>query len=201
MNDMKALARRIALIGVLALVVAACGAGSSGSADGATSDPLGATTVADDHSEDGEDHAEDDADHQDGADDHDVAFTFGSPGDPAGADRVIEVEARDDLTFSPSEISVAEGETITFVVTNTGSVAHDFTLGDQATQDAHAEEMAEMMASGNMGDHDDPNAVVLDGGETKELTWTFGEAGEMWFGCHQPGHYAAGMVGLAMVTG
>ena len=71
-----------------------------------------------------------------------TAFTFGSQGQANDADRTIEVSANDDLTFSPAEIVVSTGETITFVISNTGQVVHDFTLGDQTAQDDHEEEMA-----------------------------------------------------------
>ena len=97
-------------------------------------------------------------------------------------------------------ITLKQGETKTekIVITNTGNIPHDFTLGDQATQDEHAAEMAEMIANGEAA-HDSDNAVVLAPGETKELTWYFSEAGTFIVGCHQPGHYAAGMVGAVNV--
>lgn len=177
--------RLLGLIMALGLVLAACGGGTTESADQAQ------TTTTEDHQDEETDHEEDD-EHQD-------EFVFGEPGDPDQADRTIEVEANDEFRFVPEEITVEAGETITFVITNTGAIPHDFTLGDQATQDAHEEEMAEMVASGEMGDHTDPNAVVLEAGETKELTWKFTEAGTVLIGCHQPGHYAAGMKGSVEV--
>ncbi len=149
---------------LMALVVAACtGAGNT-------------DTTADEHEED----------------EH-TAFTFGSPGHADDADRTIEVSANDDLTFGPTEIEVSAGETITFVITNTGQVPHDFHLGDEAAMDDHEEEMVEMMESGDMTMHDEVNAVLLQPGETKELTWNFTESGAFLIGCHQPGHYAGGM--------
>jgi uncharacterized cupredoxin-like copper-binding protein len=192
----KRISKLVMLFAALAMVLAACG--------GSSTDAIvenDATATADDHADDADAHADDHADDADAhADDHDEGFTFGMPGNAADAARVIEVDANDDFTFGPEQISVSAGETITFVVTNTGVIPHDFTLGDLATQDAHAKEMAEMMATGEMDHHDDPNAVILEAGETKELTWTFTEAGGFYFGCHQPGHYAAGMVGTLGVT-
>ena len=135
----------------------------------------------------------------DHAGDHDAEFHFGEPGHADEADRVIDIDANDDFTFSPSEITVAAGETITFRITNTGNLPHDFTLGDQETQDAHEAEMVEMMESGEMMMHDDANAVALAAGETKELTWHFTEVGTFLIGCHQTGHYAAGMKGTVTV--
>ena len=85
---------------------------------------------------------------------------------------------------------------ITFRVANHGQIPHDFTLGDEATQNEHEEEMAEM---GGMTMPDQANAMVIPAGETKELTWRFTTSGTVIFGCHQPGHYAGGMRGEIIV--
>ena len=122
-------------------------------------------------------------------------FVFGEPADPAGTTRTIEIGTTDDLAFIPADLTVTAGETITFRIVNEGTIAHDFTLGDEATQAEHEEEMAEMAGM----DHDQPNAVTVAAGETKEITWTFSEAGTVLYGCHQPGHYDAGMKGQISV--
>ena len=87
---------------------------------------------------------------------------------------------------------------ITFVVTNTGAIAHEFTLGDAADQQAHD---IEMMQMGGQMMADEPNAIGVPAGATKELTWVFAEPGEMEAGCHVPGHYPAGMKMLIHVEG
>jgi uncharacterized cupredoxin-like copper-binding protein len=178
----------VLLFAAFAFALAACGGTTAVSTDDAV-----------------EDHVEVEADHDEAEEGHDEEaghdaeeFSFGSPADASDADRVIEVDANDDFSFGPTQIVVSAGETITFVVTNTGNLPHDFTLGDQETQDEHEAEMAEMMAGGEMA-HSDHNAVVVDPGETQELTWHFSEAGTFIIGCHQPGHYAAGMVGAISV--
>jgi len=122
-----------------------------------------------------------------------MTFNFGEPADAADADRVIDLTANDDFSFDPSEIEVSMGEVITFRVVNNGALIHDFTLGDEMTQDEHDEEMAEMAEGGDMMMQDEPNAVSIDPGESKEVTWHFTEAGTVLIGCHQVGHYAAGM--------
>jgi uncharacterized cupredoxin-like copper-binding protein len=43
--------------------------------------------------------------------------------------------------------------------------------------------------------HDDPNAVFLQPGETRELIWRFDRAQELKFACNVPGHFEAGMTG------
>jgi uncharacterized cupredoxin-like copper-binding protein len=43
--------------------------------------------------------------------------------------------------------------------------------------------------------HDDPNSVLVEPGQTKELTWKFTKQTTLEFACNMPGHYEAGMVG------
>jgi uncharacterized cupredoxin-like copper-binding protein len=133
-----------------------------------------------------------DADHEDG-------FEFGDPMDAGTATRVIEIDANDDFTFSPGSVAVTAGETVTFRVTNSGVIPHDFVLGDEEMQIEHEAEMAEM--AGDTAMHDEPNAFVLEPGETKEMTWHMTATGDVLFGCHQPGHFAAGMKGTVSVSG
>ena len=119
----------------------------------------------------------------------------GESADAAEADREIEVTANDDLRFEPASIEVSAGEIITFIVRNVGDIDHEFVLGDEAYQEMHASDMEE---SDHMSDTD--NAVTVAPGETKEVTWRFTEAGEVLFGCHEAGHYDAGMIGTIEVT-
>jgi uncharacterized cupredoxin-like copper-binding protein len=85
---------------------------------------------------------------------------------------------------------------VTFVVTNAGSTAHEFYLGDEAAQAAHELEMQEM---GGMS-HDEPDGIAVDPGETKVLTHTFTRPGETLAGCHVAGHYGGGMKAVIKVT-
>ncbi|OGO54185.1 MAG: hypothetical protein A2V84_11940 [Chloroflexi bacterium RBG_16_70_13] len=104
-----------------------------------------------------------------------------------GAQR-IEVTLTDAFEMEPAVMSVKTGQPVTFVVTNTGAIQHEFYVGDEAAQDAHEQEMM----SGGMA-MDEPDGIVLKPGETKELTHTFTTAGASIAGCHEAGHYAAGM--------
>lgn len=109
------------------------------------------------------------------------------PSPAAGGPRTVEIAMLDELRFEPSSVEVSEGETVRFVITNEGAIVHDFSVGSEH----------HMGATGHM---DLGTAVVLEPGETGELTYTFAEAGEVEFGCHQPGHLEAGMVFTATVT-
>jgi uncharacterized cupredoxin-like copper-binding protein len=120
----------------------------------------------------------------------------GGPADADHATRTIEISTRDTMAYEPPEIDVAVGVTVRFVVTNPGQATHEFTIGDVAMQQEHADAMAHMPTG--MA-HDLPNSITLQPGETKELTWRFGHAGQLEYGCHEPGHYEAGMRGRITV--
>ena len=165
------------LVLVLAAVFAACGGESAPETESTVASTEGTTMAG------GDDHSE---------------FAFGEPADAAEADRVIEITASDDFRFDPASITVTAGEIVTFRVVNTGAIPHDFTLGDEGTQQAHAEEMEEMAG---MAMPDEPNAIEIGPGETRELTWHFTEPGSLLIGCHQTGHYEAGMKADVLVEG
>lgn len=120
------------------------------------------------------------------------SMAWGMPGDPADADRVVEIVASDSFSYDPDSVEVSAGETVTFRVTNAGAIRHEFVVGTQEEQDHHEEEMADM---GGMAMADEANAIAIEPGETKDLTLTFTEGGSLQFACHETGHYAAGMIG------
>lgn len=103
----------------------------------------------------------------------------------------IEVTLSDMMKIEPGAMTVPAGKPVTFVVTNTGTVLHEFTLGDAAEQEAHDREMME--AGGMSMPKDEPNAIGVEPGQTKTLTYTFDAPGTTLAGCHVVGHYAAGM--------
>lgn len=131
-----------------------------------------------------------------GMDMEDDRFAFGQPGHEGDAERVIEVSALDSLEFDPASLNVEAGETITFVVTNDGKNVHEFVIGDETYQQEHAADMAR-------GEHVQAvsNQVEVAPGETETLVWTFSGAGDVLYGCHEPGHYEGGMVGTIEVDG
>jgi uncharacterized cupredoxin-like copper-binding protein len=130
----------------------------------------------------------------------DAASALGAPGDASKATRTVEVRAGDDLHFQPDQLQAKVGETVTFRLVNVAKIPHDLVLGDEAAQTAHEKEMRSMGSGASMDMGGDTNAIHAGPGETKELTWTFSKAGTTLFGCHEAGHYAAGMKGTLTVT-
>lgn len=122
--------------------------------------------------------------------------TSSSPTGSGTAQR-IEVKLTDALKMEPAQISVNAGQPVTFVVTNTGAIDHEFYLGDEAAQEAHEMEMMSSMGPMSM---DESVGFTVKPGETKELTQKFEKAGEMLAGCHVTGHYPAGMKMTIAVT-
>jgi uncharacterized cupredoxin-like copper-binding protein len=119
-------------------------------------------------------------------------YSFGSPGKAAEVTRTVEVKATDDMRFVHEPLEIRQGETIRFVVTNTGRIVHEFSIGDVPSQRAHA---AMMKKNPTMSHDDDPSAVTLKPGETKELIWRFDKpvSTRIVFACFHAGHYEAGM--------
>ena len=123
------------------------------------------------------------------------AATLGKPGDPGKVTRTIAVEMNDAMRFRPDSIRVKRGETIRFIVRNTGKVKHEMVLGTIKELKEHAELMRKFPEM----EHDDPNQVSVDPGMTGELAWQFTRDGTFDFACLVPGHFEAGMVGKVRV--
>lgn len=120
----------------------------------------------------------------------------GEPGKAAQATRTVNVDMTDNMRFTPSEISVKQGETVRIVVKNSGAVKHELVLG---TPEELKEHYAMMLKMPGM-EHADDNMVSVAPGETGEVVWRFTRAGKVDFACLQPGHYDAGMKGLVTVA-
>ncbi len=108
--------------------------------------------------------------------------------------RTIEIDMRD-IAFDPAQVDVSLGETVRFVFANSGAVPHDAFIGDAAAQTDHemqmqgadgADHMSESSGSGDDG-------VTVEPGGRGEIVHTFAAGEELIIGCHQPGHYDAGM--------
>jgi len=121
--------------------------------------------------------------------------TFGKPGDSAKVSRTVAVDMTDAMRFTPANITVKKGETIRFVVKNSGQLKHEMVLGTAKELREHAELMKKFPEM----EHEDPNQISLDPGKSGELVWQFTRAGSFDFACLQPGHFDGGMRGKVVV--
>ncbi len=124
---------------------------------------------------------------------------IGKAGEASATTRTVDIRQLDTRKFEPNEIEVKKGETVTIRVTNTATSLHEFFLADEEAQEEHKKEMA-AMGDAEMKMSDTEARIFMEPGETKEITWTFGDASEVPFGCHMPGHYDGGMKGVFKVT-
>ena len=122
---------------------------------------------------------------------------IGKPGVAAKANRTVQIDMTDAMRFSPSSLNVKQGETVRFVVKNSGKVKHEMVLGT----DKELKEHYEVMKKNPEMEHADANMVTVAPGKTGEIVWQFTKAGKIDFACLQPGHYDAGMKGAVTVAG
>lgn len=124
------------------------------------------------------------------------AAVIGEAGVAANVSRTIEVDMSDAMRFTPASIDAKQGETIRFVVKNSGRLSHEFVLGTEKDLKAHYEVMKK---SPHM-EHADDNMLTVAPGQSGELLWKFTQAGTVDFACLHPGHYDAGMKGAVAVA-
>ena len=125
-----------------------------------------------------------------------VETEFGRTGDPKQAKRTIRVEMSDRMRFTPDALEVRQGDTIRFVVKNSGRTMHEMVIGTREELKAHAEVMRKHPGM----EHDKPFMAHVAPGKSEEIVWQFTQAGEFNYGCLIPGHFEAGMVGRIKVV-
>ncbi len=115
------------------------------------------------------------------------------PGAPevgtAANPRIVWLDMNDTLAFLPSEVTVRQGESIRFVLTNSGTAVHEFQVGP-----------ADKVAADEVDGVIVVEADELDAGSTHAVDYTFDGPGPFAFACHEPGHYEAGMHGTITIV-
>lgn len=124
-----------------------------------------------------------------------VETAFGRTGDPKRAVRTVKVDMNDRMRFTPDAIEVRRGDTVRFVVSNSGKVMHEMVLGTMQDLKAHAELMKKHPGM----EHDEPYMAHVAPGKKADIVWRFDKAGEFYYGCLVPGHFEAGMIGRISV--
>ena len=95
--------------------------------------------------------------------------------------------------FLPATVTVPVGRPVTFVITNTDPIDHEWIVGDAATHERHR--------TGTEPVHGvRPTEITIPALTEKRTTVTFPASGSLEFICHLPGHEAYGMVGTVTVT-
>ena len=121
---------------------------------------------------------------------------WGIAGNAKAGMRTVEFRMTDNMRFTPDKVEVKQGETVKFIIKNSGAVMHEFVLGTKKELEEHA---ALMVKFPNM-EHDEPYMAHVASGKTGEIIWTFNRPGNFDFACLIAGHYQAGMVGKITVS-
>ncbi|HYH42669.1 MAG TPA: cupredoxin family protein [Burkholderiales bacterium] len=124
-----------------------------------------------------------------------VEKPFGRSADAKKATRTIRVDMSDRMRFTPEVLSIKRGETVRFLVKNSGKTMHEMVLGTMQELKEHAELMRKFPAM----EHDEPYMAHVKPGNTEALAWQFTKTGEFFYGCLVPGHFEAGMLGRIVV--
>jgi len=103
--------------------------------------------------------------------------------------RLVEISMDDQLKFMPMEIPVTKGETVRFLLTNAGTVTHEFAVGPKAKVDADEVDGVVVVEADEITAH-----------KLKVLDYTFDGAGPYGYACHEPGHFEAGMFGSIVLA-
>lgn len=125
----------------------------------------------------------------------DEKHPFGRQGDPKKVSRTVKIDMADTMRYSPAQITVSRGDTVSFEVKNSGKVMHEIVFGTMRSLEEHAELMRKHPAM----EHDEPYMAHVAPGKSGRLVWQFTEPGEFYYGCLVPGHFEAGMIGKVIV--
>jgi uncharacterized cupredoxin-like copper-binding protein len=121
---------------------------------------------------------------------------WGIAGDTKAVTRTITFNMTDNMRFTPDKIDVKQGDTIKFMIKNTGKVMHEMVIGTKKELDEHAALMIKFPGM----EHEEPYMAHVGPGKSSQIIWTFNKAGSFDFACLIAGHYQAGMVGKINVA-
>jgi uncharacterized cupredoxin-like copper-binding protein len=98
-----------------------------------------------------------------------------------GAEQIAVTLTEFNVSLAPATLHA--GRPYTFIVTNDGTVPHEFVIERPgATHEPLVDGDQMAMVEG------------IEPGESKMLAWTFADPGSYQLACHEPGHYEAGQV-------
>jgi uncharacterized cupredoxin-like copper-binding protein len=116
----------------------------------------------------------------------------------AAAQRTVSVTMSDTMRYDPAQITVMRGDTLLFVDTNIGKHVLEIVIGTRKELEDHAEHMRKHPGMDH-GHHEGDGMLRLEPGKTGEMKYRFDEAGTFHYGCLEPGHLEAGMIGKVTV--
>jgi uncharacterized cupredoxin-like copper-binding protein len=95
--------------------------------------------------------------------------------------------------FEPARITVQAGRPVTFVITNSDPIDHEWIVGDAASHERHRTGTEPVHGAR-------PTEISIPAGTERRTTVTFAAPGSQLFICHLPGHEAYGMTGTLTIN-
>ncbi len=126
----------------------------------------------------------------------------------ASEPRQIKLTLDDMFRINPDKIMAKSGESVDFLVYNTGKLPHEFVIGDAKELDEHAKEMQDMNGMSmknpsanntNLENEEGVAALDVKPGQSGHLLYHFKKPGVLSFACLYPGHREAGMKGVITI--
>jgi uncharacterized cupredoxin-like copper-binding protein len=131
--------------------------------------------------------------HADGA----RASAVGRTASSGEATQTVRVDLLDSMKIHFKDtLKIEQGYVVRFLITNKGSLRHQFSIGDVQEQKTHAYMMRKLPGMV----HSDGDTVTVESGETKELIWRVEGDAVVVFACNIPGHFEAGMFSINQIT-
>lgn len=121
---------------------------------------------------------------------------WGIAGNPGVVSRTVSFAITEKIRLMPDIIDVTQGETLKIVLTNNGSLTHEFVIGTRQSLEDH---MAMMMRYPERG-HNEPYVAQVPTGKSAEIVWTFNTPGTFYFACPIAGHYLPSIIGTINVS-
>lgn len=121
---------------------------------------------------------------------------YGRSGDSSKVSRTINLDINDSMRVTPPEVSAKQGETIKFVVKNSGKASQVMLLGTPTER----KERAAMLKQFPTMEMNQPNQVQVKPGESADFVWQFTQPGAFSFGCAASACLENGTLGKIIVN-
>ena len=121
---------------------------------------------------------------------------FGRPGDAQKISRTATVSMSDSACQTPGELALRVGETVRFLIRNSGRETHELVIGTMSGVKEHAEAVEQDADV----DHDEPFMAHVEPQANQSIVWQFTRVGIFYYGCHVPSLPGPGVIGRITVS-
>lgn len=130
-----------------------------------------------------------------------AADDYGAPGNALAVTRTIKITALESMKWRPSRIDVRPGQTVKFVISNPSTQnSHEFLIDTASGQQAY-EARVEQDPGATKLLANTTNGITIPPATTRTFIWHFPDhTGTLQYACHEPLHFAAGMIGEIHIT-